>query len=71
MHVIVAFSALLLNVLINFDNEIIIFRGEKENNKKLLYGTRDLNLQDKSIVDHAKAICSRNFTFSFMKEKCK
>lgn len=60
MHVIVesCFAALRLSVLINFDNEIIIF--EKTKTKKLFYGTTNLNLQDKSIVDHAKAICSRN-----------
>jgi hypothetical protein len=56
MHVIVSFSALSLNVLINFDNEIIISRG-KETIKGCFVGQ---NLNSRQKHDHAKAICSRN-----------
>lgn len=58
MHVIVesCFAALLLSVLINFDNEIIIF--EKTKTKKLFYGTTNLNLRQK----HCRSRQSNLFT---------
>lgn len=69
MHVIVVLSVS-LNVLINFDNEKTFFlllflssRHSKEYKKNGFNGIRQATwtYEDKSIVDHAKAICSRNF----------
>lgn len=63
MHVIVVFSVS-LNVLINFDNEktFVLLRQETQE-LFLMERQATWTYEDKSIVDHAKAICSRNFFY--------